>query len=84
MPTLRDRLWLRELREKHGWTQADLARASGVKRGSIEALERGRIDSCIASMARALAAALEVEVADLFDPPTERHPAGHVDEWGPG
>jgi transcriptional regulator with XRE-family HTH domain len=33
---------LRELREKQGWSQADLAALSGVDRGTIIDLELGR------------------------------------------
>ena len=33
---------VKELRERHGWTQQELAEAVGVSRQSINSIERGR------------------------------------------
>jgi XRE family transcriptional regulator, regulator of sulfur utilization len=55
---------VRELRLKRGLTQEDLAHAAGVRTGTISLLERGRSNPSWGTV-RAIAAALDVRVADL-------------------
>jgi transcriptional regulator with XRE-family HTH domain/molybdate-binding protein len=58
---------LRELRERRGFTQAGLAARAGISRQAVTAIEAGRhlprVDAALA-----LAAALGVDVAQLFSP----------------
>lgn len=56
---------LRWARAARGWSQADLARASGITRQAVNAIERSRYVPN-AAVALQLAAALEVHVEDLF------------------
>jgi transcriptional regulator with XRE-family HTH domain len=66
---------LRELRLRRGWSQEQLADASGVSVRTIQRIEGGRPPG--RATAAALAGALEVDPALLVDPATEPvHPAG--------
>lgn len=56
---------LRERRQARGWSQGELARASGLSRAGVSAAETGRLIPSTAA-ALALAAALECRVEDLF------------------
>jgi len=56
---------VRELRATRGLTQEDLARAAGLTRQSIIAIEKGRFTPSIAT-ALTLAAALDAPVDALF------------------
>jgi transcriptional regulator with XRE-family HTH domain len=56
---------LREIRELNGYSQRDLAKESGVAPNTISAVERGE-RKAFPSTLRKLAAALGVEVRDLF------------------
>ncbi len=55
---------IRELRQKKGWTQTELARRSGVKQGVLSDIENGktkhpRIDT-LAMIAKALGVPVEM------------------------
>lgn len=56
---------IRESRDKHGWTQAELAARVGVSRKTVNTIE-----NCVftpsATLAIKLAAALELSVEQLF------------------
>ncbi|MDG3006125.1 substrate-binding domain-containing protein [Paludisphaera mucosa] len=56
---------LRGSRLLRGWSQEDLARASGLSRAGVSAIETGRLVPSAAA-ALALAAALDCRVEDLF------------------
>jgi transcriptional regulator with XRE-family HTH domain len=53
---------IRTIRIKRGWTQADLARRSGVSRATISRLERGHLGTFSLDTIRRVAAALDVRV----------------------
>jgi len=57
---------LRWWRRARGLTQAELAKASGVARSQLARIERGEVDEPRPDTLRRLAAALGVEVLDLF------------------
>jgi transcriptional regulator with XRE-family HTH domain len=68
---------LREVRERRGWSQHELARRSGVRQALISALETGKQTDTAASVLRRLARTLGVSMDYLvgtFDP--NRSPAG--------
>lgn len=58
---------LRERRDEHGLSQADLALAVDVTRQTINAIERERYDPSL-DLAFKLAAYFECHIEDLFDP----------------
>ena len=58
---------LRERRETHALSQADLAAAVDVTRQTINAIERERYDPSI-ELAFKLAAHFDCRIEDLFDP----------------
>jgi len=69
---------LRRIREKRGWSQARLARESGVNRATINTAEQGKRSPGIGTLGR-LADALEVGVGDFFpktQPPLPLEVAG--------
>lgn len=77
-PAFRSRL--REHRRARTWTQAELARRSGLSRASVSAIETGRVvPSTVAALA--LARALDVGVEELFALGPERGPAPWA--WAP-
>jgi putative transcriptional regulator len=53
---------LRELREERGWTQAELASATGVSRQSINSIERNRYQPSLE---------LALKFSQLFGCPTD-------------
>lgn len=55
---------LRELRERHGLTQADLSKASGISQSTVSALEAGK-QRPWPSTRRALAAAFDMSLEDF-------------------
>lgn len=64
-------------RKARGWSQDQLAAASGIPRSSVSAIEAGRLTPSVAA-ALALAAALEGTVEELFgkgSPPRASEPA---------
>ncbi|MDD5264474.1 MAG: helix-turn-helix transcriptional regulator [Candidatus Bipolaricaulis sp.] len=56
---------LRAMRADHGWTQESLARAVGVTRQTIHAIEKGGYEPSV-RLALELARALSVRVDELF------------------
>ena len=56
---------IRDLRERKGWTQDDLAEAAGIHRVTIAKYEAGKVEPKSTSLSR-LAAALEVEAGFLL------------------
>lgn len=58
---------LRERREAHDLSQADLAEAVGVTRQTINSIERGRYDPSL-ELAFELAAYFETTIEDIFEP----------------
>lgn len=58
---------LRERREKHGLSQADLAAAVDVSRQTINAIERGRYDPSL-ELAFALADYFDCRIEEIFEP----------------
>ncbi len=73
---------IRTLRTRRAWSQDHLAAAAGVSARTIQRIERGR--PAAAETAIALAAALEVPVSDLWEPPGQpaaapAAPAGRID-----
>jgi transcriptional regulator with XRE-family HTH domain len=59
---------LREFRRQKGWSQKDLADASGVGQDTISGIERGQHEPRPSTL-RKLAEALNVEVSDFFREP---------------
>lgn len=57
---------LKEIREKHGMTQEELASKSGVSRVSISLIETGKSDSVKTQTISKLADALGEKVTALF------------------
>lgn len=57
---------IKEVREKRGITQDELAQLSGVSRGTICALEKGTTRTTTTKTLLKLAAALETTVDQLF------------------
>jgi len=55
-----------ELREKKGWNQSELARASGKDRQAIEKLENGRVNPTLYTLYE-VAEALDVAIGQLVD-----------------
>jgi putative transcriptional regulator len=58
---------LREYRERHGLSQADLAAVVDVSRQTINAIERERYDPSL-ELAFKLAAHFDCRIEELFDP----------------
>ena len=57
---------IRELRQKKGWTQTELARRAGVKQGVLSCIESGRTKNPRSDTLAAIAAALGVSVEQLM------------------
>lgn len=57
---------IRELREKKGLTQEDLARKSGVNRTTIVYLETGREVNVTAGTLKKIAKCLDVGIKEIF------------------
>ena len=65
-----DATHVRELRERHAWTQEDLAREAGLDARTIQRIERS--GSASLRSQRAIAAALDIEPNDLTTPQEHR------------
>lgn len=61
---------IRAARLKAGWTQVELAQASGVGQGPISLLESGKVADPFVSTLRKLADALGVTMDSLVPPPS--------------
>ena len=78
---------LRAIRVLRRLTLRDVAAAAGVSESFVSQLERGRSSASVATLQR-LAAALGIEISDLFDethpaqPQVLRREARHALEWG--
>jgi transcriptional regulator with XRE-family HTH domain len=57
---------VRELRERAGWSQEQLARRSGVRQATISGLETGRIRRVQLDILERLGTALGVDAASLL------------------
>jgi transcriptional regulator with XRE-family HTH domain len=57
---------LQQLRQRRGWTQAQLAKKAGISRGYLARLETARQDPALTTL-EALAKALRVKVSRLLD-----------------
>lgn len=57
---------IRDLRGSKGWTQEDLAKAIGVSRQTINAIEKGKFDPSLPTAFR-LAALFEERIEEIFD-----------------
>ena len=62
---------LKQFREKHGWSQGELAKRLGVSRQTINAVETDKYDPSL-PLALRMAKLFEVNVPDLF-----------IDDWEP-
>ena len=62
---------LKEVREKHGWSQGELARRLGVSRQTINAVETDKYDPSL-PLALRMAKLFGVAVPELF-----------IDDWKP-
>ena|SRR5437667_1614787 len=60
---------VRELREQHGWSQAELARLAGMTQSAVARFEAGGTVPTLPVLER-LARALDVELAVRFTPKT--------------
>ena len=54
-------------RRMAGWTQDELARRSGVGLATVSRIEQGEIEAPRVSTLRKLAAALDLEIRDLYE-----------------
>ena len=61
---------LAELRDRHGWSQGELAERLGVSRQTVNALERGKYDPSL-PLAFKLARLFRKPIEDIFDPDGE-------------
>lgn len=58
---------IRELRAGRGWTQIDLAKALGVSRQTVIAIEKGKYDPSL-PLAFAIARVFGEPIEQVFDP----------------
>ena len=58
---------VRELRERQGWSQAELAVQLDVSRQTINAIETGKYDPSL-PLAFAIAALFKLRIETIFDP----------------
>ncbi|MGB0978926.1 MAG: helix-turn-helix transcriptional regulator [Croceimicrobium sp.] len=57
---------IRDLRAEKSWTQEDLAKAVGVSRQTINAIEKGKFDPSLPTAFR-LSKLFQKSIEDLFD-----------------
>ena len=57
---------LPELRARHGWTQAELAKQLGVSRQTVISIERGKYDPSL-PLAFKIAGAFGLSIEEVFD-----------------
>jgi transcriptional regulator with XRE-family HTH domain len=65
-PRLKVAMRIRQLRDKHGWSQEELARRAGVSRTFLARLETARQDPTLSTLEK-LARAFRVKVSALVD-----------------
>lgn len=58
---------VRELRERQGWSQAELAERLNVSRQTVNAIETGKYDPSL-PLAFAIAALFKLRIETIFDP----------------
>ena len=56
---------LPELRARHGWTQAELAKQLGVSRQTVISIERGKYDPSL-PLAFKIAGAFRLSIEEIF------------------
>jgi transcriptional regulator with XRE-family HTH domain len=61
---------LAQLRERRGWSRAQLAESSGLDVDTIEQIERDQLSPRLVEL-RQLAGGLDLRVSELFEDPTE-------------
>lgn len=61
------RLRIAELRAVKGWTQAELAKAAGVSRATVNRIESGAVEGVTLTTVEALADALGIEAGYLIE-----------------
>ncbi|MFC0040151.1 helix-turn-helix domain-containing protein [Actinomadura rayongensis] len=82
MPNLADRL--RSIRKRRGFTQRELAAASGVSLSLIRKIEQAEREDTRLETLRKLAAALHVHTSDLIEAPSgEPGEGGDSNQWEP-
>lgn len=59
---------VKEIREEKKFTQEELEKRSGISRQTISAIENGKVKYVSSRTLMALAAALEVQIDDIFFP----------------
>jgi transcriptional regulator with XRE-family HTH domain len=57
---------IKQVRERRGWTQAELAKRAGISRGYVARVEINLQDPRLSMMVR-IAKALHVSMAELFE-----------------
>lgn len=57
---------IRDLRAQKSWTQEDLAKAIGVSRQTINAIEKGKFDPSLPTAFR-LSALFETSIEEIFE-----------------
>ncbi len=65
---------LKDIRRRRGWNQRDLARQAGVGQDTISGIESGRHEPRPSTLKK-LAAALGVEIAELYGEAAQKEPA---------
>ncbi len=58
---------VRELRNKQGWSQAELGKRLGVSRQTVNAIENGKYDPSL-PLAFKIARLFGLHIEDIFDP----------------
>lgn len=58
-------LRIRQLREKKGWTQVEMAHRFGIDRGHISDMERGKKNACLPIL-EVLSKGFEVSISELM------------------
>lgn len=58
-------IWIREERERRGWTLPMMAAKSGVSKGHLSLIERGLTDPCT-RIVRNIARALDLTASDIM------------------
>ena len=61
---------LRELRDRHAWSQADLAERLDVSRQTVNAIETGKYDPSL-PLAFRIAKLFRLSIESIFEPGTE-------------